>query len=447
VVLLVVSTLLISCHPSVSSKPEIPPQGPHQRQQEQFGKKQPPVEPVHVLTGIEVLEKLKFRPLKGKTVGVIANQTSVDRRGKHLVDLLDLAPDVKVGAIFAPEHGFRGRHSAGATISDTIDSETGAPIYSLFGKIRKPTPQMLQGLDALVFDIQDIGARFYTYISTLGYVMQAAAESKLPLFILDRPNPLSGHIDGNVLDYGFRSFVGMYPIPIQHGLTVGELARLIQGEVWLAGVDSLELHIVTMDGWTRDLFFNETDLPWRPTSPNMTNMNAAMLYPGLCLLEATNCSEGRGTEHPFEWIGAPYIKGRELAQALWKLRPSGLSIEPVDFVPRSLPGRAEHPKYLNERVEGVALKVLDPHTFHPVPFGVNLLVTLKKLYPEQFKWRSSMAIDRLWGDDRLRKLIDAGASAEEIIATYQKELAHFKATAARYLLYPAANRIPVVQGR
>lgn len=417
----------------------LPDSKPHAHQQQEMATVQKPVEIQHVLTGIDVLEANHFAPIQGKTVAVVCNHTALDKQGRHLVDILHESPGVTLKAIFAPEHGFRGMIEGGYEISDSLDGKTGAMIYSIYGEVRKPTAQMLAGIDMIIFDIQDIGARFYTYISTMGNVMEAGAEQGIPVLILDRPNPISGFTDGNILDLKYQSFVGMYPIPIQHGMTVGELARMIQGEGWINRAADLDLRIVKNEGWSRDLFFNETDLKWVDPSPNMRNLNEALVYPGMCLLEANTCSEGRGTDMPFEWVGAPYIDGKQLAKALYAKGLQGVTIEPVTFVPQDLPGRAVNPKFEGQKVNGVQIRVTDPREFRPVQFGVKFLVTVRQLYPNDFKWASESRAARLWGSESLVKMIDAGKSADEIIASYQPAVDAFKIRQRRYLMYPTSG--------
>lgn len=415
---------------------------PHASQMEELGKIQAPVEIRTVLTGLDVLKANNFAPLQGKTVGVVCNHTAVDKAGNHIVDLLHDAPDVNLKAIFAPEHGFRGTTEGGYALNDSMDLKSGAMIYSIYGAIRKPTPEMLAGIDIILFDIQDVGARFYTYISTMGNVMEAGAEQGIPVMILDRPNPISGHTDGNILDMQHQSFVGMYPIPIQHGMTLGELARMIQEENWINDAKNLELHIVEMEGWSRDMFFNETDLTWIDPSPNMRNLNEALVYPGMCLLEANTCSEGRGTEHPFEWVGAPFIDSKKFAQALYESGIEGATVEPATFVPVDMPGYAVNPKFEGQEVYGIQIRVVNPRTFRPVPFGVKFLVTLHNLYPNDFAWTSEGRAARLWGSDTLVKMIAEGKSAAEIIASYQEPLSQFKARQQQYRIYPAGSSGP-----
>jgi uncharacterized protein YbbC (DUF1343 family) len=359
----------------------------------------------------------------------------VNKKGAHLVDLLHANSDISIKAIFAPEHGFRGKEQGGDAIPGSVDANTGAPIHSLYGAQREPNPEMLRGIDVLIFDIQDVGTRFYTYISTMGYVLEAGAKYDIPVMILDRPNPIGRRINGNVLDEGFESFVGRYKIPIRYGLSMGELARMIVGEKMISGLESLELHVVECEGWTGDLYWSQTDLNWLPPSPNMRNTNETLTYPGLCLLEGVRINEGRGTEFPFEYIGTPYMDGKLMARELLATGLEGFTVEPVSYTPVDMPGAAMNPLFEGEIVNGVNIVVTDPDKYKAVDFLVHLLVITKKNYPAKFGWRSSRGPDRLWGGSALREMVDAGKSAEEIVASYQNELLEFEAIHSKYLIY------------
>ena len=272
--------------------------------------------PTSIATGAEVLVRSGYAALAGKRVGLVTNQTGLVG-GEHLADLLATAPAVKLGAILAPEHGFRGEIEAGAKVGDAIDARTDVTVFSLYGATRKPTPAMLRGVDVLVFDIQDIGTRFYTYISTMGLAMQAAAAARIPFVVLDRPNPLGGdYVSGFVLEPALASFVGQYPIPIAHGMTVGELARAIKGERWLGGLDNLHLTVVEMRGWRRSMRWPDLQRPWVVTSPNIPTFEAALVYPGMGLVGEAMVNEGRGTPTPFSLLGAPWLDGARLADRL-----------------------------------------------------------------------------------------------------------------------------------
>lgn len=371
------------------------------------------------------IEKLldDLRPLRGKSVGVIANTTSVDHQFRHIVDLLNAEEGIKLAAIFGPEHGFRGDQDT--TVGDSTDPYTQVPIYSLYGETQKPTNKMLEGIDVLLFDMQDVGVRFYTYISTMAYSMQAAAELGIEFVVLDRTNPINGIVvDGPVLETGFESFVGVYPLPIRHGMTVGEVARYFNEEFDI-GVD---LRVVTMEGWDRTAWYDETGLQnWVLPSPNLPTLETAIVYPGMCLFEGTNVSEGRGTTRPFEMMGAPFIDGVELADALSQRGLPGVIFRPVSFIPF-------YRKYVKELVHGVQLHVVDRAVFQPVRTGLEILVAIQKMYPNDLEFRDD-AFDRLAGNSWIRESIRQGRSAESMESQWQSELEKFKAVREKYLLY------------
>lgn len=393
-------------------------------------------EPV-VLSGAARLAADGFRLLDGKRVGLVTNHTAlVD--SVHLIDLLHEAPNVELAALFGPEHGLRGIADAGDHVGDEVDPSTGIPVYSLYGARRAPSVESLEGLDALLFDIQDIGARFYTYISTMGLSMQAAAAAGVPFIVLDRPNPLGGtYMAGFVAEKEFESFVGQYPIPTAHGLTVGELARMIQGEAWLPGLEQLELTVIEVDGWTRSMCRPNPELPWIKPSPNIPSFETALLYPGTCIFEGVNLSEGRGTLEPFLVIGGPWVDGASLAAGLNGLELPGLLYESVAFTPESIQGMSSSPKLLGVASEGVRHLVVDPDAVQPVEAGVHLLHALYQAAPETARadFFLTRTFDRLAGTDRLRMLLADGASPDEIIAAWAAEVEAFAAQRARYLLY------------
>lgn len=391
-----------------------------------------------VRTGAEVLAGNGFELLEGRRVGLVVNHTA--RVGdRHLVDLVAESPDVELTALFGPEHGLRGTADAGERIEDGRDPRTGVPIYSLYGATRKPTPEMLEDVDVLVFDIQDVGARFYTYISTMGLAMQAAAEEGLAFVVLDRPNPLGGeYVDGFVLEPEFKSFVGEYPIPMAHGMTVGELARMIRGEGMMDGLENLDLHVVEMEGWRRDALWPETGLSWVPPSPNIPDFETALVYPGAVLFEATSVSEGRGTRQPFKQIGAPWADGEALASALNERSLPGVRFEAAVFTPESIEGMASNPKLLGERVEGIRYEVTDRDAFRPVAAGIHVLdafhrQAVERDAPEVVSRADRLA--RLAGTDRLFEMIREGARPDEIVATWEGEVEAFRSLRQSYLPY------------
>ena len=387
-----------------------------------------------VKTGLDVLIESDFELLKGKRVGVITNHTGVARNGEHIVDLLSNIESTQLVAVFGPEHGVRGVAPDGKTVNSRVDANTGVPIFSLYLKSKRPTEEMIDKLDVLVFDTQDVGARFYTYIYTMALAMEAAALSGKQFIVLDRPNPITGSkVEGPVLHSGFESFVGMYPIPVRHGMTIGELALLFKGEGWIESAESLDLKIVPMKGWNRDLWFDQTDVAWISPSPSMKTLSTAIVYPGTCFIEGTNLSEGRGTEIPFEIIGAPWVDSKKLAIEMNSLGLEGVSFEAVEFTPIAMLPSVPNPKYKNEDCRGVRLRVINRELFKPVRTGESLILTLKKLYPTEFKW--SGTINRLYGSDRLKNGVDEGKQLVDIQSGQQNNLDKFMKIRSNYLLY------------
>ncbi|HET6567719.1 MAG TPA: DUF1343 domain-containing protein [Rhodothermales bacterium] len=391
-----------------------------------------------VKTGAAVLAEENFRRFAGKRVGLIVNHTAmVD--SVHLIDLFYNAPNVKLTALFGPEHGIRGQAAAGAKVGSGRDEKTGVPIYSLYGDTRKPTPEMLRDVDVLVFDIQDVGARFYTYISTMGLAMQAAAEKGIPFVVLDRPNPIGGvRVEGFLMQPEFESFVGEYPIPVTHGMTVGELARMIKGERMLPGLENLQLQVVQMTGWKRSMLWPETGLPWIPPSPNIPDFQTALVYPGAAFFEATSASEGRGTRTPFLNLGAPWADGQALADELNSRKLPGVRFEAATFTPHSIPGMAVNPKLEGQTVQGIRYVVTDPETFDPVAVGVHVLHAFYHQAPpgerNDFISRPEW-LAKLSGSTRLYDMLTSDAAPEAIVAAWEEDVTTFRRQRERYLLY------------
>jgi len=376
--------------------------------------------PPQVLTGIDVLERDGFKQLAGLRVGLVTNHTGRDSAGRTTIDVLHKAPGVKLVALFSPEHGIRGLGDE--KISDSKDEETGLPIYSLYGETRRPKPEQLKDLDALVFDIQDIGARFYTYISTVGLVMEEAAKAHLPVFVLDRPNPIGGvEIEGPIADADKLSFTAYHTIPVRHGMTIGELAQLFNQERQIG----CDLRVIKVDGWQRGMWLDETNLTWINPSPNMRSLTEATLYPGIGLLETTNLSVGRGTDTPFEVIGAPWIDGRQLAAYLNSRRIPGVRFVPVRFTPRSS-------VFKDEECGGVNLIVTERARFRPVTNGLEIAVALRKLYPTE--WKVDAYLRLLVNSDTLASL-KRGDSADQITRSWTAKLEQFRKERGRFLLY------------
>jgi uncharacterized protein YbbC (DUF1343 family)/CubicO group peptidase (beta-lactamase class C family) len=372
-----------------------------------------------VLNGIDVLKRDGFRKLKGRRIGLVTNQTGVDRDGRSTIDLLHQAEGVQLVALFSPEHGIRGEVEG--LIDDSKDEKTGLPIYSLHGARKRPTKEQLQGIDTLVYDIQDIGCRFYTYETTLGYILETAAEHKRKVVVLDRPNPIGDVIEGPMLDPKLASFVGYHPLPLRHGLTIGELARLFNRE---RKIDA-ELEVIPVEGWHRSDLFDKTNLLWVNPSPNMRTLIAAQLYPGVGLLETTNISVGRGTDRPFEIFGAPWIDARQLSAALSSAGVPGVRFVPTRFTPK----RSTH---AGKECGGVQIYIDDWQQFQALPVGITIAYHLRKLYPEQWQIKG---YGNLLAHSPTLEALRRGDTPEQIIKLWQPELERFRKTRREYLLY------------
>ena len=367
---------------------------------------------------------------RGKRIGIITNHTAYNRRNRFIVDIFQNIPDVTIVALFSPEHGFFGREQAGARVPHQTDPTYNLPVHSLYGATRKPSRNMLKNIDLLVFDIQDIGARFYTYIYTMALAMEAAAEERIQFIVLDRPNPLGGlRVGGNVLDRRWASFVGMYPVAVRHGMTVGELATMFNEEGWLTDAVRADLKVITMKGWQRRQWYDQTKLAFIKPSPNIPNLETAVLYPGLCLLEGTNLSEGRGTDLPFRQFGAPWIDAKQLTDRLNELRLSGLRFEPVTFVPLGS-------KYKNQKCRGVRVFLTQRNRLETFRSGVRIINEIYRMYPRQLKW-NTVHFDRLCGTSTVRKAIINQSSLDSLRTVWQTDLESFRRTRKKYLLYPA----------
>jgi uncharacterized protein YbbC (DUF1343 family)/CubicO group peptidase (beta-lactamase class C family) len=376
-----------------------------------------------VKTGIDMLQAEYFTSLAGKHVGLITNASGRSTDGQRTIDLLAHAPGAKLVALFSPEHGLESTDSAGAKVDSSRDASTGLPVYSLYGDVQRPTAQMLDGIDALVFDMQDVGARFYTYITTLGYCLEAAGKKGIDFYVLDRPNPINGvDVDGPVLDLDLRSFIGYFPMPIRHGMTVGELAEMFNRENHL----NANLRVIKMQGWQRTDWFDETGQPWINPSPNLRNLTEETLYPGVCLLEGANVSVGRGTDAPFEMVGAPWIDGKALAVYLNGKKIQGVRFLPMDFTPLS-------GIFRGEVCHGVQIVLIDRQALEPTEMGVELLAALWHLSPQNSKLEDTL---RLVGSHKVLESIRTGQSPSRIWYDWQEDLQKFKKVRAQYLLYP-----------
>jgi uncharacterized protein YbbC (DUF1343 family) len=373
-----------------------------------------------VQAGLDVLEAEKFAALKGKRVGLITNHTGLDFQGRTTIELLAHAPGVQLVALFSPEHGIAGH--ADEKVASSKDASTGLPIFSLYGEHLRPTDEMLQGIDALVFDVQDAGVRFYTYTTTMGYCMEEAAKHGIPFYVLDRPNPISGDIvEGPMLDVDKTGFVAYYPVPVRYGLTIGELAQLYNGEKEL----KCDLHVIAMKNWHRNYFYQSTGLRWIPPSPNLRTMKGAILYPGLETLQNAGVSVGRGTEAPFEEFGAPWINGAEVAEALNALNLPGVRFANQPYIP--VMGM-----YAGQHCGGVGIRVTDPAAVRSMRVGLEIAALLQKKYAEHFAV-SKMLV--LLGNQATVQQLKAGTPVEQIVAGWRPELAAFEQVRRKYCLY------------
>jgi uncharacterized protein YbbC (DUF1343 family)/CubicO group peptidase (beta-lactamase class C family) len=374
-----------------------------------------------VQAGLDVLRAQAFAPLKGKRVGLVTNHTGRARDGATAIDLLFASKDVKLVALFSPEHGIRG--ILDAKVPSEVDEKTKLPINSLYGDTQRPTAAMLEGLDAIVIDLQDIGARFYTYTTTTAYVMEEAAKRKLPVFVLDRPNPVNGwQVEGPALDKDSTGFTGYFPaMPIRHGMTLGEMAKLFNGENRIGA----DLTVVAMKNWRRDDWFDDTTLPWINPSPNMRNMNEAALYPGIGAIEGTNISVGRGTDTPFEHVGAPWIDGVQLSDALNARAVPGVRFYPVRFTPASS-------KYANDECQGVFIIVTDRAALRPVRVGLEIASALSRMYPAQYQLD---AAGRLFGSRDTLARVRSGDDPAAIASSWGAAEARWRLLRSKYLLY------------
>jgi uncharacterized protein YbbC (DUF1343 family) len=371
-------------------------------------------------TGIDVLEEQNLAPLRGQRVGLITNQTGVDSAGRRTIDVLAHADGVKLIVLFSPEHGIAGRLDS--SVANATDGATGLPIFSLFGERRRPAPEMLENLDALVYDIQDAGVRFYTYVTTMAYCMEEAAKRQIRFYVLDRPDLLGGEvIEGPMLDRDRISFVAYFPMPVRFAMTLGELAEMFNAENHL-GVD---LHVITMQNWPRSETYDQTGLAWIAPSPNLRTLRAAFLYPGIEILQAAGVSVGRGTNTPFELFGAPWIHSRELIAELDRRRIRGVRFAPTKFTPTD-------GLYRGEGCGGVSLTVTDRASFRSMRMGLEIIAALRQLYPQNVQVAKTI---ELLGSQSTVDRLEHGDDPREIVAGWSRELDNFRATRQKYLLY------------
>ena len=390
--------------------------------------------PTSLQTGLDNLE-LHYELFAGKRVGIITNHTAYDSKGIHIVDRFAALENVEITALFGPEHGIRGSGEAGEKIDSENDPVRNVPIYSLYGATRKPTREMLENVDIMVFDIQDIGARFYTYIYTMSNAMEAAVEHGKSFVVLDRPNPINGSdVQGNILQSEFATFVGKFPIPVRHGMTTGELAKLFNESGWLGGGVKADLTVVPLTNWTRSQWNDETGLSFIKPSPNMPSLEAATVYPGTCLLEGIKINEGRGTETPFLVLGAPWINADSLTERLNKLELRGVKFQPHRYTPIAIEDASTNPRYRDEACKGVRIDITDRNTFNSYFAGIAIVHTLFTLYPDEIQWHERH-FDRLCGTDEIRRAILAGRPLKELKELSEVGLQRFKNEREAFLIY------------
>lgn len=382
--------------------------------------------PAEVLTGLDVLKRDNFAPLKGKNIAIVTNHTARDRDGNHIIDLLLKADGVKIVALFSPEHGLYGHLDE--KVGHGVDEKTGLKVWSLYGETRRPTKEMLTGVDTIVFDIQDVGARFYTYSATMGIMMEETAKNKLAIFILDRPNPITGlNVDGPIADEKNLGFTAFRRIPVAHGMTFGELAQLFNNEFGgESGGINADLHVIKMENWKRDMWWDETGLTWINPSPNMRNLTQATLYPGVCLVEATNLSVGRGTDQPFEVIGAPWIDGQKLSAAMNASNLPGLRTYPIEFTP------AKGHKLGTQKCNGIFFLITDRNALEPVRSGLTLAYHLHQIHGEKFE------VDKVLRLLQNKEALDAMKSTDDpakLPAMWKDDVEQFKAMRENHLIY------------
>ena len=376
--------------------------------------------PGRVQTGLDVLEIQKFTPLRNKHVGLITNHTGLDSEGRSVADLIAHAPGVHLVALFSPEHGLAGRNDE--KIASQKDTATGLPIFSLYGETMRPTDEMLQGIDALVFDVQDAGVRFYTYTTTMAYCMEEAAKHKIAFYVLDRPNPMGGTVvEGPMLDPDKTAFTAYFPLPVRYGLTIGELAQFFNAENHI----NCDLHVIAMKNWHRNYFFESTGARWIPPSPNLRTLKGSVLYPGIEILQAAGVSVGRGTETPFEQFGAPWINGEEVAAALNERHLAGLRFVNQPFIPVT-------GLYSGQRCGGVAVRITDKQAVRAMRMGIEIATVLRKFYPEKFDPEKLLI---LVGNAETIRDLQAGMPPEKIVESWSGGLNTFEQARRQYFLY------------
>ena len=384
-------------------------------------------DPQSVILGLDVLFDEKINLIKNKNIALVTNQSGVDKEGRsNYLKFLE-HENVNLKVIFSPEHGLFGEAAAGEKLDyDELDDMP--QVISLYGDKKRPSKNDLKDIDIIVYDVQDVGARFYTYITTLGYVMEVASQTKIKIIVLDRPNPLKGNlVEGPLLNMDYQSFVGNYPIPIRYGLSIGELAKMMVGEKWIKGAPKLS--VIKMKNWNRNQWYDETGLTWIKPSPNIPDLNTALIYPGMCLLEATNINEGRGTDKPFKRFGAPWIDNAKLSNKLNELKMPGVEFKPVTYIPTDIDGMAINPTFKNKICKGIEIKIIDRDIYQSVQIGLNIISILQDEYPNKFVINNKRMISLL-GVDELNIFNEMPIELETIFSNI-----NFIETSKKYILY------------
>ena len=384
-------------------------------------------DPQSVILGLDVLFDEKINLIKNKNIALVTNQSGVDKEGRsNYLKFLE-HENVNLKVIFSPEHGLFGEAAAGEKLDyDKLDDMP--QVISLYGNKKRPSKNDLKDIDIIVYDVQDVGARFYTYITTLGYVMEVASQAKIKIIVLDRPNPIKGNlIEGPLLNMDYQSFVGNYPIPIRYGLSIGELAKMMVGEKWIKGAPKLS--VIKMKNWKRNQWYDETGLQWTKPSPNIPDLNTALIYPGMCLLEATNINEGRGTDKPFKRFGAPWIDNARLSNRLNEIKMPGVEFKPVTYIPTDIDGMAINPTFKNKICKGIEIKIIDRDLYQSVQIGLNIISILRDEYPNKFVINDKRMISLL-GVDELNIFNEMPIDLKTIFPNID-----FIETSKKYILY------------
>ena len=384
-------------------------------------------DPQSVILGLDVLFDEKINLIKNKDIALVTNQSGVDKEGRsNYLKFLE-HENVNLKVIFSPEHGLFGEAAAGEKL-DYDELNDMPQVISLYGNKKRPSKNDLKDIDIIVYDVQDVGARFYTYITTLGYVMEVASQAKIKIIVLDRPNPIKGNlIEGPLLNMDYQSFVGNYPIPIRYGLSIGELAKMMVGEKWIKGAPKLS--VIKMKNWKRNQWYDETGLPWIKPSPNIPDLNTALIYPGMCLLEATNINEGRGTDKPFKRFGAPWIDNARLSNRLNEIKMPGVEFKPVTYIPTDIDGMAINPTFKNKICKGIEIKIIDRDIYQSVQIGLNIISILRDEYPNKFVINDKRMISLL-GVDELNIFNEMHIDLKTIFSNLD-----FIETSKKYILY------------